>query len=59
VVLTRRQVLDFRLARHNLVERLGPDGAQAAAAVGLQDTPPGTAETRPSSQDVFASTRTP
>lgn len=43
VRLTRRQVVDFRVARHNLVERLGPDGTQAAAAVGLQDTPPGTA----------------
>ena len=41
--LTRRQVVDFRLARHNLAERLGPDGTQAAAVVGLQDTPPGTA----------------
>lgn len=43
VPLTRRQVVDFRVARHGLVERLGPDGAQAAAVVGLQDTPPGTA----------------
>jgi hypothetical protein len=41
--LTRRQVLAFRLARHHLAERLGPDGAQPAAVVGLQDTPPGTA----------------
>ena len=41
--LTRRQVVAFRLARHNLAARLGPDGAQAAAVVGLQDTPPGTA----------------
>ena len=38
-----RQVVDFRLARHNLTQRLGPDGAQDAAWVGLQDTPPGTA----------------
>ncbi len=43
VLLTRRQVVAFRVARHGLVERLGPDGAQAAAVVGLQDTPPGTA----------------
>ena len=31
---TRRQVIDFLLVRHGLVERLGPDGAQAAAVVG-------------------------
>ena len=43
MLLTRRQVVSFRLARHNLGERLGPDGTQAAAWVGLQDTPPGTA----------------
>ena len=43
ISLTRRQVVAFRLARHNLSARLGPDGAQAAAWVGLQDTPPGTA----------------
>lgn len=43
IVLTRRQVVGFRVARHGLVKRLGPDGAQAAAVVGLQDTPPGTA----------------
>jgi hypothetical protein len=43
VQLTRTQALAFRLARHNLVKRLGSDGAQAAAVVGLQDTPPGTA----------------
>lgn len=42
VRLTRRQVVDFRVARHGL-ERLGPDGTEAAAVVGLQDTPPGTA----------------
>lgn len=41
--LTRRQALAFRLARQNLTERLGPDGARSAAVVGLQDTPPGTA----------------
>ncbi|HEV2060063.1 MAG TPA: crosslink repair DNA glycosylase YcaQ family protein [Solirubrobacteraceae bacterium] len=41
--VTRRQALAFRLARHHLVERLGPDGARSAAVVGLQDTPPGTA----------------
>jgi Winged helix DNA-binding domain len=43
VALPRTQVVAFRVARHHLVERLGPDGAQAAAVVGLQDTPPGTA----------------
>jgi hypothetical protein len=41
--LTRRQALSFRLARHHLTKRLGSDGAEAAAVVGLQDTPPGTA----------------
>jgi Winged helix DNA-binding domain len=41
--VTRRQVVAFRVARHGLVERLAADGAQAAAVVGLQDTPPGTA----------------
>jgi Winged helix DNA-binding domain len=43
VRLTREQVVRFRVARHGLARRLGPDGAQAAAAVGLQDTPPGSA----------------
>ncbi len=43
VALTRSQVLAFRVARHGLAERFGPDGAEAAAVVGLQDTPPGTA----------------
>jgi Winged helix DNA-binding domain len=43
VKVTRRQALAFRLERHHLAERLGPDGADAAAVVGLQDTPPGTA----------------
>ena len=43
VGITRKQALAFRLARHHLLERLGADGAQAAAVVGLQDTPPGTA----------------
>lgn len=43
VRVTRRQALAFRLARHHLTERLGAGGAQAAAVVGLQDTPPGTA----------------
>lgn len=43
VLLTRRQAVAFRVARHGLAERLGRDGAQAAAVVGLQDTPPGTA----------------
>src|SRR5215207_11120053 len=41
--LTRGQALSFRLARHNLGQRLDSDGAEAAAVVGLQDTPPGTA----------------
>ena len=41
--VTRRQALAFRVARHHLAERLGADGARAAAVVGLQDTPPGTA----------------
>ena len=41
--VTREQVIGFRLARHHLAERLGADGAPAAAVVGLQDTPPGTA----------------
>ena len=35
------QALRFRLARHHLAERTGD--AAAAAVVGLQDTPPGTA----------------
>jgi winged helix DNA-binding protein len=43
VCLMRRQVVAFRVARHGLVKRLGPNGAQDAAVVGLQDTPPGTA----------------
>jgi Winged helix DNA-binding domain len=43
VDLTRRQALAFRIARHHLAARLGPDGARSAAVVGLQDTPPGTA----------------
>lgn len=43
VVVTRGQVVAFRVARHGMVERLGRDGVQAAAVVGLQDTPPGTA----------------
>ncbi|MDP1848811.1 MAG: crosslink repair DNA glycosylase YcaQ family protein [Solirubrobacteraceae bacterium] len=43
VDLTREQALGFRLARHHLIERLSADGAPAAAVVGLQDTPPGTA----------------
>jgi hypothetical protein len=41
--LTRGEALAFRLARHHLDERLGPSGAESAAVVGLQDTPPGTA----------------
>ncbi len=43
VRLTRKQAVAFRLARHHLAVRLGPDGTQSAAVVGLQDTPPGTA----------------
>ena len=43
VPVTRRQALAFRLARHHLAERLGPDGTRPAAVVGLQDTPPGAA----------------
>jgi len=43
VRVARRQALALRLARHHLTERLGPAGAGAAAVVGLQDTPPGTA----------------
>jgi hypothetical protein len=41
--VTRRQALGFRVARHHLAERLDSEGAQKAAVVGLQDTPPGTA----------------
>jgi winged helix DNA-binding protein len=41
--VTRRQALRFRVARHHLAERLDSRGAQTAAVVGLQDTPPGTA----------------
>ena len=43
VRVTREQALAFRLARHHLTERLGARGTRAAAVVGLQDTPPGTA----------------
>jgi len=43
VALTREQALAFRLERHHLTERLGPAEVGAAAVVGLQDTPPGTA----------------
>jgi hypothetical protein len=43
VTLARRQALAFRVSRHHLAARLGADGARAAAVVGLQDTPPGTA----------------
>jgi DNA glycosylase AlkZ-like len=43
LIVTREQVLAFRVARHRLHERL-PAGSDAAAAeVGLQDTPPGSA----------------
>jgi hypothetical protein len=41
--VTREQALAFRLRRHHLAERLAPKQAEAAAVVGLQDTPPGTA----------------
>jgi hypothetical protein len=41
--VTRSQALGFRVARHHLAERLDSQGAQTAAVVGLQDTPPGTA----------------
>ena len=41
-VLAREQALAFRLARHHLTERASP---LEAAAVGLQDTPPGAAGT--------------
>ncbi len=41
--IMRRQAVAFRLARHHLDKRLGPTGTEAAAVVGLQDTPPGTA----------------
>ena len=41
--VTRGQALAFRVARHHLAERLGPERMQDAAVVGLQDTPPGTA----------------
>jgi hypothetical protein len=41
--VTRCRAFTFRLARHHLSERLGPEGTAAAARVGLQDTPPGTA----------------
>jgi hypothetical protein len=38
--VAREQVLALRLARHHLAERLAPGEADAAAVVGLQDTPP-------------------
>jgi Winged helix DNA-binding domain len=41
--VTRSQARAFRVARHNLAERLGPKQLPDAAVVGLQDTPPGTA----------------
>jgi Winged helix DNA-binding domain len=43
VHVTRSQALAFRVARHHLAERLGPNQVEDAAWVGLQDTPPGTA----------------
>jgi winged helix DNA-binding protein len=43
VRVTLGQALAFRVARHHLAERLGPEQVQDAAVVGLQDTPPGTA----------------
>lgn len=39
--VTRKQAFAFRIARHHLHERVAD--AEAAAVVGLQDTPPGTA----------------
>lgn len=41
--VTREQARAFRVARHHLDKRLDADGAPVAAAVGLQDTPPGSA----------------
>ena len=41
MTVTRAQAVAFRVARHHLHRRAGD--AQAAAVVGLQDTPPGTA----------------
>jgi Winged helix DNA-binding domain len=41
--VTRGQALSFRVRRHHLAERLDASGVDAAAIVGLQDTPPGTA----------------
>ena len=41
--VTRTQALAFRVARHHLVTRLDRAEIDAAAVVGLQDTPPGTA----------------
>lgn len=41
--VTRKQALAFRIARHNLAERVGAGEIRSAAAVGLQDTPPGAA----------------
>jgi hypothetical protein len=41
--VTRARVLGFRLARHHLHHRLPTGRIAAAAVVGLQDTPPGTA----------------
>jgi len=43
VKVTRKQAVAFRVARHHLGERLPAGAAETAAAVGLQDTPPGTA----------------
>lgn len=40
IALDRAQVLGFRLARHHLDARLPPGSADAAAWLGLQDTPP-------------------
>ena len=41
LAVTRAQALAFRVARHHLHQRT--DDARAAAVVGLQDTPPGSA----------------
>ena len=41
--VTRGQALSFRVRRHHLAKRLDASGIEAAAVVGLQDTPPGSA----------------
>ena len=45
ITIERTQVLHYRLAGHHLAQRLGPGSlVEAAAACGIQNTPPGTAE---------------